>query len=626
MESAPHTETADRSELAWLREAYRRLASVLDELPDRVVLHDVEGRLVWFNHKLRRAILAMGLGRPEDLVGKRLDEVPIPRELAAQVAASIAEARERDAVTREVLVPDPDVMRWQEDKATALRGADGSVEGIVFVSRDIHARKVTEARLKAIACVASVRRSASPEELLRSIIARLTPDLCDWAEYVPDVRDPAFGDLGERLGERAILVVGPRGPRFDEMRALSLVAAPVAAPDQPHAGLLLAMTARSGRGFENEDVTIAETLVERVLQMAENVRLTEALAKSEARFRLALANSNIAVFEHRELKDSVCWIHNPHFGRHAEEPETRRPDDFVGLVRSPEYAALVADAKVSRAGVQSEITFDVGGEKRYLQVKLEPIPESGATPVIVGAAVDVTDARRAQEELAQALVFRERVLSILGHDLNNPLAAVRGLTAMLARRADLDGDTHEVLGQIDLAARRMSEMIETLIDFSRARFKGGLILKRQRTDLRDVCQGVIAELEAVRPGRVVELSVDGDARGDWDAGRLAQAVSNLVGNALTHGAHDRPVRVAITGAADEVRVAVSNAGSPIPPPAIATLFEPFRRGVEAEEARLPGLGLGLYIVREIATAHGGSVAVESNAEQTTFTMRLPRSG
>jgi signal transduction histidine kinase len=146
------------------------------------------------------------------------------------------------------------------------------------------------------------------------------------------------------------------------------------------------------------------------------------------------------------------------------------------------------------------------------------------------------------------------------------------------------------------------------------------------TDLHEVCRGVVAELQAAEPDRSVALELSGDGRGAWDPARMAQAVSNLVSNALEHGAPDAPVRVTVGGDEEHAIVEVENQGPPIPRELMAVMFEPFCRGSALRDAsHARGLGLGLFIVSEIVGAHGGAVEVDSSAERgTRFTVILPR--
>ena len=146
-------------------------------------------------------------------------------------------------------------------------------------------------------------------------------------------------------------------------------------------------------------------------------------------------------------------------------------------------------------------------------------------------------------------------------------------------------------------------------------------------DMARICTRVVGELRPNHPGRDIDVQTTGDPSCVCDSQRVAQAVSNLLGNALRHGSRDRPVTVKVDGSAmDSVTVSVHNSGSPIPADTRETLFEPLVRGVGAVNGGY-NLGLGLYVVREIASAHGGSVEVQSDeVSGTVFSVQLPRDG
>lgn len=359
----------------------------------------------------------------------------------------------------------------------------------------------------------------------------------------------------------------------------------------------------------------------------ENARLHRRLRDEEARFRVAIAHSNVTVFE-ADREGRHLWICNPQLG-HAEadvlgktHAEISPPDDDAQL------RVLARPVLETGERVRGEVRLTGrDGGIHHMLVALEPLRnDSGAITGIAGATTDITDQKNAQEELAQALAFREQVMGILGHDLRNPLSAVGALVTLLQRRADLPEAARESLAEIDRAGKRMLEMIATLLDFTESRFTGRLSVVPVPTDLHELCRAVVDELRAAEPGRTIELDVEGDGRGAWDPARLAQVVSNLVGNALKHGERRAPVRVSIRGDGDEVVLRVVNHGPAIAPELIPALFEPFRRGAgPRDSSRARGLGLGLYIVRLIVTAHGGAIGVHSTAEHgTTFTVRLPR--
>ncbi|OFX21982.1 MAG: hypothetical protein A2V77_13065 [Anaeromyxobacter sp. RBG_16_69_14] len=239
---------------------------------------------------------------------------------------------------------------------------------------------------------------------------------------------------------------------------------------------------------------------------------------------------------------------------------------------------------------------------------------------------NITEQKRAQEDLAQALAFREQVLGILGHDLRNPLGAVRVLATLLLRREDLPEAVRVSLGEIDRSGERMLEMIGTLLDFTESRVKETLPVAPVPMDMHELCRSVVEELLAANPGRSIGLAVEGDGRGRWDPARLAQVVSNLIGNAMKHGARHGPVSVSVSGNDEDVVLEVNNEGPVISPDLMRVLFEPFRRGSASRDAsHTRGLGLGLYIARLIVNAHGGAISVQSTREQgTTFEVRLPR--
>jgi signal transduction histidine kinase len=175
------------------------------------------------------------------------------------------------------------------------------------------------------------------------------------------------------------------------------------------------------------------------------------------------------------------------------------------------------------------------------------------------------------------------------------------------------------LSRIVTSARRMQSMIHDLLDYARARQGSGLPVQPQPARLGDICRAAIEEVQTAKPNRIVLLDVTGDDTAALDAPRVEQVVCNLVTNALMHGAVYAPVKVSVTEDGSGVRLDVTNHGVPIPPHLVPALFDPFRSG------DAPGsVGLGLFIVSEIARAHGGSVSVRSGEESTTFAVVFPK--
>jgi signal transduction histidine kinase len=195
--------------------------------------------------------------------------------------------------------------------------------------------------------------------------------------------------------------------------------------------------------------------------------------------------------------------------------------------------------------------------------------------------------------------------------------------ALLVRRGGLTPEQQVAVGRIASSAGRMASLIQDVLDFARARQGLGMSLRREPTDVAAICRTAVQEFGWIRPDAPPTLSVEGETEAPVDRTRLAQALSNLLANALQHGGA-APVSVSVRGESRHVVCEVHNGGAPIPPEVLPHLFEPFRRGPRAAD---PGgsLGLGLFIVHEIVRGHGGAVEVESTAEAgTTFTLRLPR--
>jgi signal transduction histidine kinase len=168
-------------------------------------------------------------------------------------------------------------------------------------------------------------------------------------------------------------------------------------------------------------------------------------------------------------------------------------------------------------------------------------------------------------------------------------------------------------------------MIDQLLDFTRLRVGAGIPIERKRCELEPLLRQAIDELEHARPAAQITIDSAGDTSGTWDADRLLQVFSNLVANSVQHGSPSEPARVSVDGSdGASVRVRVHNLGA-IPEPLLPRLFEPMAAG-ERRRDRSQGLGLGLFISREIVKAHGGSIEVQSSeADGTAFTVVLPRS-
>jgi len=235
----------------------------------------------------------------------------------------------------------------------------------------------------------------------------------------------------------------------------------------------------------------------------------------------------------------------------------------------------------------------------------------------------VAESARLQAEAKDRALFAEQMIGIVSHDLRNPLSSIQMGTHLLAQSEPSHGQ-QRVLARVQRAADRANRLIADLLDFTQARVGNGLAVERTKIDLHAAIRETVEELADVYPGRRLEHRVLGEGTCLADPNRLAQAVGNLVSNAMVYGSPDKVVKVTSTVAEGSLSIEVHNDGPAIPPHAQPGLFQPMARGTNATNAGR-SVGLGLFIVSEIAKSHGGKAHVKSTAEEgTTFAVTLPR--
>jgi signal transduction histidine kinase len=221
----------------------------------------------------------------------------------------------------------------------------------------------------------------------------------------------------------------------------------------------------------------------------------------------------------------------------------------------------------------------------------------------------------------QASELREQFIAVLGHDLRNPLASIAAGAGLLLK-TPLNEKAIGVVAMMQNSVGRMAELIDNVLDLARGRLGGGLMLNRSSDKPLDpILNQVVAEMRASWPDRAIDAHFSLREPIDCDRFRIGRVLSNLLGNALTYGSAKDPVRVRATDDGTTFELSVANSGDPIPPAALERLFQPFTRGAVRPDQQ--GLGLGLYIVSQIAKAHGGTLDVVSTAEETRFTFRMP---
>jgi len=244
---------------------------------------------------------------------------------------------------------------------------------------------------------------------------------------------------------------------------------------------------------------------------------------------------------------------------------------------------------------------------------------------VIGFQLNATDKVADSEALLleerKTLALREQFIGVLGHDLRNPLTGILGGMEMLQKNP-LNARAAQWAKMVVASASRMAELIDVVMDFSRSRLGGGLTLERHlHEEVEPVLREIVTQLQTGKARREIETYFDVPVPVYCDLKRLAQLTSNLVSNALTHGDPEKPIRLAAIVADGTFEMSVANAGAPIPQAALASIFEPFSSGTV--QTSREGLGLGLYISRQIALAHGGELTVSSTPEATQFTFRMP---
>lgn len=252
---------------------------------------------------------------------------------------------------------------------------------------------------------------------------------------------------------------------------------------------------------------------------------------------------------------------------------------------------------------------------------------------------DLEDLMRFNETIDQALAesterftedidhSREIFVGILGHDLRSPLSAIIAASDFILETPGAT-EKHVALTTTTLrSARRMNDMVSVLLDFTVGRLGTGLSINASPANLKDVTSDVVEEIKVANPGRQIQFSHSGDLTAVVDTGRISQVLTNLINNAVQYGTPEDVIGVSALGEEAEVIIRVHNSGIPIPRAEIAGIFGPFKRLSAAKtiEGDSSNLGLGLYIVERIVTAHGGSIDVRSSVEAgTLFSVRLPR--
>lgn len=232
------------------------------------------------------------------------------------------------------------------------------------------------------------------------------------------------------------------------------------------------------------------------------------------------------------------------------------------------------------------------------------------------------DSENAVHQERQLADIQQEFIAILAHDLRNPISALNaGLR--LIKRSGLNDDASKIVTLMNASLGRMANLIENLLDRARQRQGGAIVIDRNTFEpLAPVILQIVSEITAIAPDHQIECDIDLPQNVNCDRDRIAQMLSNLLGNAVTHGAVGRPIRIVARTIDDQFHLSVSNEGDMVPVEKLPSLFLPYHRA--ASDDNREGLGLGLYIASEIAKAHGGTLSVSSDQTRTEFTFRMPQ--
>ncbi|UJR85811.1 PAS domain S-box protein [Sandaracinus amylolyticus] len=603
-----------RSALAESEAAYRRIVtSVADHA---IIMLDASGRIRTWNIGAERIT---GY-RADESVGQSV-EVFYPPEARA-------EGRPRqllDRATREGAAKDAgwrvrkDGSRFfAEVTLTALYDTEGVVCGFSKVTRDVTERWRHEQELRKSRELLQGLIDHSPALVaVKDLDGRYLLTNTRFAALLAPSGQPLIGrddleivggELGKRLREHDLEVV--KADRAIDREEI--------APD----GTTFLVSRFPVRDAEQHTFATAAIATD----ITQRKRIERALAAREQRLRDLFALAPIGIAELDPATGAMTHC-NPRLcsitGFGEDELRGRALAELAGMqARTACGAAIDEVLHGQRPSVEHETRFvRKDGTEVCVRAVLAAFRAEGEERAIAIALVEDIESRKALERAReQAAEQRERFVGIVSHDLRNPLGAILSATYLLERKGALSGADATLLARIHRSADSMRALIHDLLDYERARAGVAVPITTQPVELCALLDEVVAETRQAHPRSPIEVADCAPLRGLWDPARVQQAITNLLVNAIQHGDPHQPVRLAAVAQEGHAVLTVWNAGAPIPSAIRDTLFEPFKRAQRAGA----GVGLGLFIVREIAIAHGGTVDVESSVERgTTFRLVLP---
>ncbi|MES1172016.1 MAG: CHASE3 domain-containing protein [Bacteroidota bacterium] len=548
------------------------LQVVLSGIEDGITMQDRQGGLIFANAPAARLI---GFASPAELLAAPVPTImerfeifdagglPFPPEQLPARAVLQGESKEAEVVLRHRLRGSGED-RWSSVRAYPVHDESGQVVQAINVFRDVSVERQNAERTGFLLRAADELNASLDYERTLSAVARLAvPVLADWCVV----------DLEENGVPKRVATA-----HVDEDKIVAVQELERRYPSDPNARTGVAEILRSGEAQFLPH--IPRELLQNAAVDEEHLRLIDELdLRSYVGVPLKVAGKTIGAIT-------------------LAMAESRR----IYTAGDLEFAQSLAD-RAALAIENARLFREV--ERARAAISVELVKE---------------EARRKQAEGTSR--FAEMFVGILGHDLRNPLNAVTMTAKLLQRKAARDD---AAVARILSSAERMSNMVTQLLDLTRSRLAGGITVDPRPADLGAVISDVVDELRRAFPGRDIDWQKGQDQECVIDQDRVAQVASNLISNALLHGDPAKPTTVTLRSNGGSWSLVVHNFGTPIPERLSSVIFDPFRR-TTARDEKSAGLGLGLFISRQIVIAHGGTIEVDSTAAAgTTFTVNLPAS-
>jgi len=599
-----------------LRASEAKLQDIIDHAPALISAKDPQGRYLFVNRCFEELV---GASR-QTLVG-HTDYDCFPREVADIFRATDVQvlATGQPLEVEEEVTQADGAHLWRSLKFPLPREG-GRPYATCCISTDVTLSRRMQ------------RERDEARERLSHVLASL-PVIC-WSFDAQGVMSLSEGQALERLGLKPGQVVGQSIFEIIRGNPAALTAVERALRGEAFSeelefqGVWFEAVFLPERGPDGKVKAVAGL----VLDISERRRAQEELRQSEERYRLATLATHDIVWDWNVGTGQVQWSENLQRLTGHTLTQVNPAIDWWAEHIHPEdrqrvMSGLHATLEGGEAHWADEYRFQ-RGDSSYMFVSDQGYvvrDAHGRALRMVGALQDISERKRAEQEARRRADFEQHLIGIVSHDLRNPLNAISMAATLLLKQGRLDEPGHRTIDRILCSAERATRLLADLLDFTEARLQGTLPVRLRPLDLHELTRQVVEEVQFAHPRRQLVLEKAGSGRGEWDADRLAQLITNLVSNALAYSSEHSAVRVHTQGLPDEVRLSVNNRGEPIPPELMGQLFQPLKRGGGTGPRGKHSIGLGLFIVKHIVDAHGGSISVESTVENgTTFTVSLPR--